>query len=255
MKLGQSALEVKLPHLHLVKRHQRVRVGQFLVALLADVKAALGVRVDHVPLDGIHQAAEIADGLLVALLLHPREGVPHRALALRAGQGATLVAEDGLLIGSGAIDADGGADGLCSTEIAEFPRRSIEVGAVLVELGEGLLVQEVELVIFGADEQVILLALLLEGLGHLLAGAQVEAVLVYSQDRFGTELRVKGTAVLRLELGQSFDAERLGAAVGALLVFHLQVGSTAIAEDLLAGAAAADDLGLELVADRTGGLL
>jgi hypothetical protein len=165
------------------------------------------------------------------------------------------MAEDGLLIGSGAIDADGGTDGLSSTEIAEFPRRSIEVRTVLIELGESLLVQEVKLVTFGTHEQVILLALLLEGLGHVLAGAQVETVLVYPHYRLGTELRVKGTPVLRLELGQALDAEGLGAAIGTLLEFHLQMGSTAIAEDLLTGTTATDDLRLELVADRTGRLL
>lgn len=89
----------------------------------------------------------------------------------------------------------------------------------------------------------------------MLASPQVETVLVYSQYRLGTELRVKGTAILRLELGQAFDAERLGAAIGTLLEFDLEVGSTAIAEDLSTGPTATHDLRLELVADRTGGLL
>ena len=79
------------------------------------------------------------------------------------------MAEDGLLIMSGAVDADGGTDGLRSTEVAEFPCWSIEVRAVLIELGEGFLVQEVKLVIFGTHKQVVLLALLLERLGHMLA--------------------------------------------------------------------------------------
>lgn len=42
------------------------------------------------------------------------------------------MAEDALLIRSGAIDADGGTDGLSSTEVAELSGSNIEVAAVFV---------------------------------------------------------------------------------------------------------------------------
>jgi hypothetical protein len=151
VKLGQPTLEVELAHLHLVKGHQRMRIGQLPMTLLTDIEPALRVSVHSVPQHRVHQSAEITDGLLIGLL-HPHKGMPHGTLGLGAGQHPTVMAEDALLIGSGAVDADGGADGGSSTEVAELGSSSIKVTAVFVELGEGVLVEEVELVTFRTDE-------------------------------------------------------------------------------------------------------
>ncbi len=58
--------------------------------------------------------------------------MPHGTLGLGTGQHPALMAEDALLIRSGAIDADGGTDGLSSTEVAELSGSNIEVAAVFV---------------------------------------------------------------------------------------------------------------------------